>query len=97
MTTRTTASVQERVIDVAEEAVQAAGEAIRAGRDYLASEEGRVLRHKLANSVIWAAPLLSEMPVIRRTPAGRLLRLAGVTAILIKGAEWLRDWEPRPA
>ena len=97
MSTRTNASVQERVIDLAEEAVQAAGDAIRVGRDYLASEEGRELRHRLANSVIWAAPLIGKMPVIRSTPAGRLLRFAGVTAILIKGAEWLRDWEPTPA
>jgi hypothetical protein len=97
MTTRANASVQERVIDLAEEAVQAAGDAIRAGRDYLASEDGRELRHRLANSVIWAAPLLGEMPIIRSTPAGRLLRFAGVTAILIRGAEWLREWEPATA
>ena len=97
MSTRTDASVQERVIDLAEEVVQAAGEAIRAGRDYLASQEGRELRNRIANSVIWAAPLIGEIPVIRSTSAGRLLRFAGVTAIMIRGAEWLRDWDPATA
>jgi hypothetical protein len=97
MSIRTDASVQERVIDLAEEVVQAASEAVRAGRDYLGSPEGRDLRNRVANSVIWAAPLIGEIPVIRTTAAGRFLRYAGVTAILIKGAEWLRDWDPATA
>ena len=44
--------------------------------------------------LIVGAPLVSELPVVRRTPVARVLRVAGVAALVIKGAEWLRDWEP---
>ena len=94
MTTRADASVQERLADIVETVARLSGEAIRTGRELLASERGREFRHKVAGSVVWAAPVIGEMPLIRRTPVGRLLRIAGVTAILVKGAEWLRDWEP---
>jgi hypothetical protein len=94
VSTRPDASFEERVAGLADEVARAAGQAVRAGRDFLASEEGRELRHRIATSVVWAAPLIGEMPLIRRTPVGRILRIAGVTALLVKGAEWLRDWEP---
>ena len=90
-------SIEERVGEVIDTAARLTGDAVRAGRDFLASEQGRQLRHQVATSMIWAAPLLGEMPLIRRTPAGRILRVAGVTALVIKGAEWLRDWQPSTA
>jgi hypothetical protein len=63
-------------------------------RAFLASPRGHDLRRKVAGVVIVAAPLVSEFPVVRRTLAGRLLRIAAVGTLLVKGAEWLRDWEP---
>jgi hypothetical protein len=73
---------------------EAASDAAAATRSFLASEKGRRIRHDVATAIIVAAPLISEMPVIRRSPAARLLRTAALGALLIKGAEWLRDWEP---
>jgi hypothetical protein len=66
-------------------------------RSFLASEQGRRLRHRVAGVVIVGAPLISELPVIRRTVWARVIRTAAVTALVVKGAEWLRDWEPRAA
>ena len=71
-----------------------ASEVARRGKEFLATEEGRALRHRIATGLIFAAPVLGEFPVLRRTAMGRLLRIVGVSAILIKGAEWLRDWDP---
>lgn len=77
-----------------ESLLDVAAEAVEAGREYLASEQGRELRRKLAAAVIVAAPLVSELPMFRRSPLGRLVRTAAVGTVLVKGAEWLRDWEP---
>src|SRR5437016_5647237 len=67
---------------------------VRSGRRYLASEQGRAVRRKMATVVIIGAPIVSELPVIRRHPVARLLRTASLATLLIKGAEWVRDWEP---
>ena len=90
-------SVEDRVLGVIDGAAQAAVELVRRGRELLSSDEGRELRTKVSRALILAAPLLGEFPVLRRTWAGRVLRYAGVSAIVIKGAEWLRDWEPNSA
>jgi len=74
--------------------IEAAAEAADAVRAYLASDQGRRLRRGVAAVLIVGAPLVSELPVIRRTPAARVLRAAGVVALVVKGAEWLRDWDP---
>jgi len=73
---------------------EAATDAADAVRTYLASDQGRRLRRGVATMLIVGAPLVSELPVIRRTPMARVLRAAGVVALVVKGAEWLRDWEP---
>jgi hypothetical protein len=73
--------------------LETAGELADLAKEYLASEQGRVLRRRLAGALILGAPLISEMPVIRRTLAARILRTAAVGTLLIKGAEWIRDWE----
>lgn len=65
-------------------------------RAFLASEQGRRIRGRLATAVILGAPILSQLPVLRRSPIARLLRTAAVGTLLVKGAEWLRDWEPQP-
>ena len=97
MNCQSEASLEERVTVAIEAALRMGGDAVNSAREFLASEQGRELRHKVAVSVIWAAPLFGEMPLIRKTPVGRILRVAGVTAILIKGAERLRDWQPSTA
>ena len=86
-----------RPTNVVDATFEAAADLADAARDFLASERGRELRRKVAGAVIIGAPLLSELPVFRRTPVARLLRGAAAAAVLVKGAEWLRDWEPRPA
>ena len=73
---------------------EAATDAADAVRTYLASDQGRRLRRGVATMLIVGAPLVSELPVIRRTPMALVLRAAGVLALVVKGAEWLRDWEP---
>jgi hypothetical protein len=79
---------------VVEDALDAAGELADSARSYLVTEEGRELRRKVAAALIVGLPLVSELPFLRRTPAGRLLRTAALGALVVKGAEWLRDWEP---
>jgi hypothetical protein len=79
---------------VVDAVVEAASDAAAATRSFLASEQGRRLRRNLATAVILAAPVISEFPVIRRTPMARILRTAAVGTLIVKGAEWLRDWEP---
>jgi hypothetical protein len=74
-----------------------ASDAAENARTFLASEQGRALRRTVATAVIVGAPILSELPVIRRSPLARLARTAALGALLVKGAEWLRDWEPIPA
>jgi predicted ThiF/HesA family dinucleotide-utilizing enzyme len=71
-------------------------EAARATREYLASDAGRRLRRRVATIVVVGAPIVAELPGVRRHPVARLVRTAGVLALLVKGAEWLRDWEPGP-
>jgi hypothetical protein len=77
--------------------LETASDVLETSREYLASEEGREMRQKIAAAIILAAPLLSELPMWRRTPIARLVRAASVTTLLVKGAEWIRDWEPSPA
>lgn len=74
--------------------LETASDVLETSREYLASEEGREMRQKVAAAIILAAPLLSELPIWRRTPIARLVRAASVTTLLVKGAEWIRDWEP---
>jgi hypothetical protein len=74
--------------------LETATDAAERARGYLASEEGRRFREKLAGAVIVGAPLISQLPLVRRTALARFLRTAAFAALLVKGAEWLRDWEP---
>jgi hypothetical protein len=74
--------------------MESAADLAAAGRDFLASERGKNIRRSVAAAVIIGAPIISELPVFRRTIVGRLLRTAALGTLLIKGAEWVRDWEP---
>jgi hypothetical protein len=89
---RSDAVRSKNVLDSVFEAVSDAAGAVRS---YLASEQGRRIRRQVAGALILAAPVVSELPVIRRHPIARVLRVAGVAALVVKGAELLRDWEPR--
>ena len=80
--------------DLIDATFDAFSDAASATRAFLASEEGRRLRHQIATVLIVGAPLISELPLVRRSPVARLLRTAAVGALIVKGAEWLRDWEP---
>jgi hypothetical protein len=82
------------VANLIDSAFETAADVADAARSYLASEPGRRVRRTAATAVIIAAPLLSELPVFRRTPFGRLVRTAAVGTLIVKGAEWIRDWEP---
>jgi hypothetical protein len=64
---------------------------------YLASPEGQRLRRIVAAGLIASAPFVSRLPVFRASRLGRLVGLAGGTAVIVKVAGVIRDWEPRPA
>jgi hypothetical protein len=61
--------------------------------EYLDSPAGRRFRRILAGAVIISVPLLTRLPVFRRTPIGRAVELIGGAALLVKLAEAIRDWE----
>ena len=79
---------------IADAAFETAADAWAVARNYLSSEDGRRLRRQVATAVIVMAPLVSELPVVRRSRVARIMGIAAVGTILVKGAEWLRDWEP---
>ena len=79
-------------VDTAFETVADAAHSVRS---FMASERGKRVRHQVATALIVAAPVISELPLVRRHPIARLLRTAGIAALVVKGAEWLRDWEPQ--
>jgi hypothetical protein len=63
-------------------------------RRYMATPEGQELRKRVAQVAIIAVPILFRMRFFRASPVGRVLGMVGGTAIVIKLAEALRDWEP---
>ena len=75
-------------------AVDVADDAAAVAKRFLSSDQGRKLRRGVAGAVIFGAPVISRLPVFRRTPMGRLFRTAAVAGLLVEAAEWLRDWEP---
>src|SRR2546425_4709251 len=84
----------QRASSIADAVLESAADLATAGRHFLSSERGQKLRRNMATAVIIGAPVLSELPIFRRTIVGRLLRTAAVGTLLVKGAEWIRDWEP---
>jgi hypothetical protein len=57
------------------------------------SPTGRRLRKGLATGLILSVPLVMRIPGLRRSPIGRMIEFAGGTAIVVKVAELIRDWE----
>ena len=62
---------------------------------WLATPTGRRVRALAAQLLIVSAPLVVQHPFFK-TPIGRLVRVAGGAALLVKVAEAVRDWEPVP-
>lgn len=60
---------------------------------FLDSPTGRRLRKGLATGLILSVPLVMRLPWLRRSPIGKLIELGGGTAIVVKVAELIRDWE----
>ena len=79
------------------EAERVLGDGVDRTRAWLATPEGRRFRQNAARVLIVASPLILRMRVFRATPVGRLIELAGGTAILLKVADAIRNWEPTPA
>ena len=60
---------------------------------FLDSPSGRRLRKHLATGLILSVPLVMRLPWLRRSPIGKLIELGGGTALVVKLAELIRDWE----
>ncbi len=63
-------------------------------RRFAASPEGRELREKLAKGLMFSAPLLLRLRIVRSTPLGRVVAAFGGAALVTRLAKALRDWEP---
>jgi hypothetical protein len=60
---------------------------------YLDSPAGKRLRKVLAVGIVVSVPIVMRIPGLRRSPVGKLVELTGGTTIVVKLAEWIRDWE----
>jgi hypothetical protein len=69
-------------------------QALNETRKFLASPNGRRIRHNVANGLMVAAPIVFMTPVVRRTKLAKLIELGGGAALVAKLAETIRDWEP---
>jgi len=68
--------------------------AVTDARRFLASEEGRKIRHQVAHGLMVAAPIVFMTPIVRRTKLAKLVELGGGAAMVAKLADMIRDWEP---
>ena len=71
-------------------------DAARDVRAYLSSPDGRRMRDLVAKGLIVSAPVVAQLPWMRVSRLGRLVGMAGGTAVIVKVAELIRDWEPYP-
>ena len=75
------------------------GRAVDQGVDqtvlFLGSPTGRTVRAVVATSLVLATPVILKHPFFK-TPFGRVIQVAGAAAVIAKGAEIIRDWEPSP-
>jgi hypothetical protein len=60
---------------------------------FLDSPTGRRLRKMLATGLIMSVPLVTRIPGLRKSPIGRMIELVGGTALVVRLAEVIRDWE----
>lgn len=66
-------------------------------KTYLATDEGRELRRKVAAGLMFSAPIIARLPVMKASKVGKLVGFAGGAALIVKAAEMIRDWEPTEA
>ena len=76
-------------------ALEIAEQAITEAKEFLASDQGRKIRHYTAMGLMMAAPAVASLPGIRRSRLGKLIELGGGAALIATVAEKIRDWEPR--
>jgi hypothetical protein len=62
-------------------------------REFLDSPGGRRARGLIAAGLIAAAPIVARHPAVRATRVMRLLGVAGGATLIVKAAEFVRDWE----
>ncbi len=60
---------------------------------FLESPAGRRMRHVVATGMIVSVPLVMRIPGLRRSGIGRAVEVMGGTALLVRLAEAIRDWE----
>lgn len=82
--------------DVFNTAREIAGEVTGEAKKFLASEQGRKIRHYAATGLILAAPMAASLPGIRKTRLAKLIEVGGGAALITRVAEVIRDWEPQP-
>jgi hypothetical protein len=63
-------------------------------KKFLASEQGKRLRHYTATGLMIAAPAVASLPGIRKTKLAKIIEIGGGAAIVTRVAEMIRDWEP---
>ena len=85
----TPATPMERIQEIAERASVSFDEML----EFLDSPAGRRIRRILAAGLILSVPLVMRVPGLRRSGIGRAIELVGGTALVIRLAEALRDWE----
>jgi hypothetical protein len=68
--------------------------AMEESKKFLASDEGKKLRHYAATGLMLAAPAVASIPIVRRTKLGKMLELAGGATMIATIADKIRDWEP---
>jgi hypothetical protein len=85
-------SVSARLHDVAD----AVGDGAERAKAWLDSPAGRRTRTVAARAMVLAVPIVLKHPFFK-TPAGRLVEVAGGVALVAKVADAIRDWEPAPA
>jgi hypothetical protein len=75
------------------------GHAVDQGIDqtvmFLGSPTGRTVRTVVATGLVLATPAILKHPFFK-TPFGRAIEVAGAAALIAKGAELIREWEPSP-
>ena len=60
---------------------------------FLESPSGQRVRRLVATGMILSVPVVMRIPGLRRSPLGRTVELVGGTALVVRLAEAIRDWE----
>jgi hypothetical protein len=60
---------------------------------FLDSPTGRRMRYMVATGMIISVPFVMRIPGLRRSGIGRVIELVGGTALVVRLAEAVRDWE----